>query len=218
VAWTGISGRPSTGGATSSAFTGDAYGAFIERGSNMRFSGDLFEFNQLDGLHIHRYTVGSSVSGSSAVRNSGNGFVVDPASQGTTLDGDLADHNGGDGFLIDSQPLVTGAPASGNAVVPGSGTRAWAALGNVGDGILVEGGTGTVLRADSVCAPLTAIAVRAGAARTILTGDDVHCGERVGLEIGPNASATVVAGNSVVSARIGMLVRSVGTLRADDIT
>ena len=218
VAWTGISGRSSTGGARSSTFTDDAYGAFIERSHNMTFSDDLFEFNQLDGLHIHRYTVDSAVTASSAVRNGGNGFVVDPASQGTIMRGDLAEHNRGDGFLIDSQPLVRGASASGNAVVPGSGTRVEtaAALGNLRDGILVEGGAGTVLRADSICAPLTGIVVRTGAVGTILTGDDVRCGPRVGLEIGPNASGTVVAGNSVVGARIGMLVRNVSTLRADN--
>jgi Right handed beta helix region len=217
VAWTGISGRPSRGGARSSTFTDDTYGAFIERGTTIALSADLFEFNQLDGLHIHRYTVGASVTGSSAVRNGGNGFVVDPASEGTVFAGDLAEHNRGNGFLVDSQPLVRGASASGNAVVAGSGTRIKdsAALRNLRDGILVEGGTGTLLQADSVCTPLTGIAVRTGAAGTILTGNDVRCGPRVGVEIGPNASGTVVAGNTIAGARVALLARSIGTLRAD---
>jgi hypothetical protein len=217
VAWTGISSQPAGGGAWSSTFTGDTYGAFVERGTNVTFSADLFEFNQLDGLHIHRYTVGASVTGSSAVRNGGNGFVVDPASEGTVFADDLAEHNRGNGFLVDSQPLVRGASASGNAVVAGSGTRIedGAALRNLRDGILVEGGTGTLLRADSVCTPLTGIAVRTGAAGTILTGDDVRCGPRVGMEIGPNASGTVLAGNAIAGARVAVLVRSIGTLRAD---
>ena len=56
VAWTGLTGHPSTGGATGSTFTNSTYGAFVDRGQNIAFNSDLFEFNQLDGLHIHRYS------------------------------------------------------------------------------------------------------------------------------------------------------------------
>ena len=57
VAWTGSTGaRPARGGATSSTFTGNAYGAFVSRGNGIAFGDDLFESNELDGLHIHRYS------------------------------------------------------------------------------------------------------------------------------------------------------------------
>jgi hypothetical protein len=69
VAWTGLSGKPSTGGATFSTFIGDTYGVFISRGFGVTFRGDLFEFNALDGLHVHRYSQNSSVIANSAVRN-----------------------------------------------------------------------------------------------------------------------------------------------------
>jgi hypothetical protein len=218
VAWTGVNGQASTGGATSSTFTDDTYGAFVERGSGVRFSGDLFEFNQLDGLHIHRYTTAATVTDSSAVRNGGNGFVVDPATQGTVLRDDVADHNAGNGYLIDGQPLVSGASASGNSVLPGSGTRVSgsAAISNLKTGILLEGGTGTVLLADEVCNHGTGIAVRDGAAGTVVTGSDVRCGERNGLEIGPNASGTMVVGDTIAGARNAMLVRNAGSLEADN--
>src|SRR5262249_4223518 len=93
VAWTGLSTHPSYGGAILSTFTGNTYGAFVTRGHDVRFSGDLFESNQLDGLHFHRGTVGASATYSAAVRNGANGFHVDRATSRTFLQHDLSNHN-----------------------------------------------------------------------------------------------------------------------------
>ena len=166
----------------------------------MRFTDDLFEFNELDGLHIHRNSTGTSVSESSAVRNGGNGFLVDRATNDTVLTSDVAEHNAGDGFLIDGRPLVTGASASGGSVAADTGTYVEhsAAIGNLQSGIVLEGGSGTVLRGDEVCARLTGIAIRDGANNTIVTGNDVRCDPRVALEIGPGAPQSVISGNTLV--------------------
>jgi parallel beta helix pectate lyase-like protein len=217
VAWTGVSGQPSTGGATSSTFTDDTYGAFVARASKVTFASDLFEFNQLDGLHVHRNAIGTAVRGSSSVRNGGNGFLVDRATEGTVLQDDVAEHNSGNGFLVDGRPLVSGASASGNAVTPGSATsvEGSAALDNARTGILVEGGTGTVLKANEVCAALTGIAIRYGSANTVVTGNDVRCSPRTGLSLGPGAPGTVVSGNTISGPRIAMLVRYSGRIEID---
>lgn len=217
VAWTGLTNHPSTGGATSARFTGDTYGAFVTRGYNVRFSADLFESNQVDGLHIHRGTVGVSATWSSAVRNGQDGFHVDRATRRTRLSDDVAQHNGTNGFLVDGRPLVSSASASGSAVAPGSGTHieSSAALGNGGTGILVEGGTRTVLKTDEVCARQTGIAVRYGASGTIVNGNDIRCGPRVGLSVGPTAPTTLLSGNAVSGARIGVLMNSPGRVEID---
>jgi hypothetical protein len=218
VAWTGLATHPSTGGATSATFTGNTYGAFVTRGHNVRFSADLFESNQLDGLHIHRDTVGASATWSSAVRNGQNGFHVDRATQRAVLLDDVSQHNGTNGFLVDGRPLVSTASASGNGVAPGSGTRIEnsAALDNGRTGILIEGGNGTVLKADEVCARRTGIALRYGASNTIVDGNDVRCRPRTGLSIGPTAPATLLSGNAVSGARIGVLVSSSGHVEMDN--
>jgi hypothetical protein len=218
VAWTGLATHPSTGGATSATFTGNTYGAFVTRGHNVRFSADLFESNELDGLHIHRDTVGASATRSSAVRNGQNGFHVDRATQRAVLLDDVSQHNGTNGFLVDGRPLVSTASASGNGVAPGSGTRIEnsAALDNGRTGILIEGGNGTVLKADQVCARRTGIALRYGASNTIVDGNDVRCRPRTGLSIGPTAPATLLSGNAVSGARIGVLVSSSGHVEMDN--
>jgi hypothetical protein len=212
VAWTGLSTHPSYGGAILSTFTGNTYGAFVTRGHNVRFSGDLFESNQLDGLHFHRGTIGSSASYSAAVRNGANGFHVDRATSRTVLQHDLSQHNATNGFLVDGRPLVVSASASGNGVTPGQGTRIEnsAALGNGRTGILIEGGNRTVLKANEVCTTLTGIALRYGASNAIVDANDVRCGSRTGLRIGPQAPGALVYGNAVSGARIAMLVTTPG--------
>jgi hypothetical protein len=218
VAWTGLSTHNSFGAAVATTFTGNTYGAFVTRGHNVRFSADLFESNQLDGLNIHRGAVGASVTFSSAVRNGANGFHVGRATQRTFLQHDVSQHNGTNGFLVDGRPLVSTASASGNGVSPGSGTRIEnsAALSNLRTGILIEGGNGTVLKADQVCARRTGIALRYGASNTIVDGNDVRCRPRTGLSIGPTAPATLLSGNAVSGARIGVLVSSSGHVEMDN--
>ncbi len=218
VAWTGVTGQSSAGGATGSAFTGDTYGAFVARGRDVTFSGDLFEANELDGLHIHRYSVGSRVISSAAARNGGNGFQIDRDTRDTVLRGDLSQHNAVNGFYIDGRPLVSGASASGGSAMPSTGTvlENSAATGNTRTGILIEGGTGTIVRSDEVCAAVTGIALRTGAANAVLTGNDVRCHPRSGLSVGPSAPGTVISGNTLSGARIGIVVRDSGRVTVDN--
>jgi Right handed beta helix region len=218
VAWTGVSGAPSRGGATDSTFTQDIYGAFVSRGQGVTFASDLFEFNSLDGLHIHRYSVGSQVASSSSARNGGNGFLVDRATQNTVLQGDVSQNNATNGYFIDGRPLVSGASASGSSVLPSTGTvlQNSAAAGNGHIGILVEGGSGTVIKADQVCGKTTGIVVRAGASNSVLTGNDIRCAPRSGMSVGPSAPGTIISGNTIASPHIGMLIRTSGPLEVDN--
>jgi hypothetical protein len=218
VAWTGLSTRDSSGGATSTTFTGNTYGAFVSRSQNISFTDDLFESNQLDGLHIHRGTVGASATFSAAVRNGTNGFHVDRDTAGTVLADDVSEHNATNGFLVDGRPLVSTASPSGSGTSAGSGTKIEnsEALHNGRTGILIEGGSGTVLRANEVCAKPTAIALRLGAAGTTVDGNDVRCGPRTGISVGPAAPGTLLYGNAVSGARIAVVVTSAdGTVQID---
>ena len=217
VAWTGVTVESSAGGATDSAFTGDTYGAFVARGRGVTFSGDLFESNELDGLHIHRYSTGSRVVSSAAARNGGNGFQIDRDTRDTVLRGDLAQHNAVNGYYLDGRPLVTGASASGGSAVPSTGTvlENSEATGNARTGVLVEGGSGTIVRSDEVCAAITGIALRTGVTNAVLTGNDVRCHPRSGLSVGPSAPGTVIAGNALTGARMGIVIRDSGRVTVD---
>lgn len=215
VAWTGISSRVSTGSAVSSRFTGNTYGAFVSRSSKVQFTDDLFEANELDGLRLHRNAIGSTVTASAAVRNGGNGFVVSRGATGAVLKGNLALRNQGNGFLLNGQPLVTGASPPGRQAVVSIGTvvQDGEADGNGRTGILVEGGAGTLISNNIVCSPVTGIAIRAGATVTSVIGNEVRCGGRIALSIGPAVTGTTVSGNLLSSARIGLLIRNSAGVR-----
>jgi hypothetical protein len=210
VAWTGINRQPSTGGATSSTFTGNTYGAFVSRADRVAFKDDLFQSNELDGLRLHRAAAGVTVTNSASARNGGNGFNVSRGATSDVLRGDLAIHNAANGFLVNGQPLVGGASPSGNRAAASVGTLVDGsdAVANLRTGILVEGGDGTVVRNSVVSSALTGIAVRTGASNTTLTGDEVLSGGRVALSIGPSVTGTTVAGSTFIGARIGILVRN----------
>jgi hypothetical protein len=218
VAWTGASRASSTGSAVDSAFTGDTYGAFVSRGKGVMFSADRFESNELDGLHIHRYSVGSRVVSSSSARNGGDGFQVDRATRDTLLRGDVSEHNAANGYLIDGRPLVTGASASGGSNVPSSGTvlENSAATGNGRTSLLIEGGTRTVVKLDQFCSSTTAITLKAGVTNSVLTGNYIGCDPRSGISVGPSAPGTVVFGNIVSRPRIGVLIRDSGPVSLYD--
>ncbi|TAN33899.1 hypothetical protein EPN29_04510 [bacterium] len=218
VAWTGISSRASTGSAISSRFMFNTYGAFVSRARGVEFTDDLFEGNELDGLRLHRLTVSSLVSRSASARNAGNGFVVSRGATSNVLKGDLAINNRGNGFLINGLPLVNGASPSGGKAVASMGTvvEDSEAEANARTGILVEGGNGTIVLDNIVCGPVTGIAVRAGAAQTWVVGNDVRCGGRVALSIGPSVTGTTVDGNALSNARIGLLIRNSPGIRIFD--
>ncbi|MGH3230458.1 MAG: right-handed parallel beta-helix repeat-containing protein, partial [Streptosporangiaceae bacterium] len=188
------------------------------RGSGIAFRDDLFEFNELDGLHIHRYSVDSVVVASSASRNGGSGFVVAPSTQATLLQDDVSEHNAGNGYFVNGKPLANGASASGGSVAPGSGTvvKDGAALGNEKIGILVEGGAGTVVEGDQVCSGGTGIAVRDGVTNAVLTGNDIRCSPRSGLSVGPSTPGLMISGNTVVDPRTGVLIRDSGPVELDN--
>ena len=218
VAWTGTSRASSKGSAAESTFTGDTYGAFVSRGLDVTFSADRFESNELDGLHIHRYSMGSQVISSSAARNGGSGFLVDRAATDTLLRGDVSQHNAANGYLFDGRPLVSGASASGGSNVPSSGTvlEGSSATGNAHTSVLIEGGTGTVVKSDQFCSPTTAIALRAGVTNAVLTGNYINCAPRSGVSVGPSASGTVIFGNIVSHPGIGLLIRNSGAVSMYD--
>jgi hypothetical protein len=215
VAWTGSSSVPSTGGAVASAFTANIYGGYVSRTEAVTFTDDVFQSNALDGLRIHRGARHTVASGSATARNGGNGFVVDRGASGTTLTRDLAMNNAGNGFLLDGRALSSGPSVSGMQAISASDTALSGSQAEVNGrtGVVVEGGRGTAVTGTSVCSATTAIAIRGAAAATVLNGNDISCGGRVGLSIGAGVSDVRVTANHIDHARIGVLIRGASGVR-----
>lgn len=209
VAWTGSNQQTSTGSATSSIFEGNAYGAYLSSASKVRFSSDIFESNEADGLRVHRNVSGTTVTSSVAARNGANGFVIGRASSSNTIRGNRSINNTGAGFLVDGRAVVKAFSASGAGTAQSSGTRI---DGNLADsngraGVLVQGGLSTLVTSNTICSPTIGIALRNGATGTHLVGNNVRCGGLVGLEIDKTVAATHIDNNTFAHARIGVLIR-----------
>lgn len=221
AAWTGTRSKPSTGGADSSRFIGDAYGAFLSRTQQATFTNDLFEANEFDGLRVDRNAVSTSVLASTAARNGGNGIAVVRGATGARLAGDQSVNNSGNGYLLDGRPLATGGAASLTpaAVSPtGLVLARSSANANGRAGIAVRGGVRTVLDGNRVCGPTTAIAVHSGATGTVVTANDINCPSHTALSIGANVIGTTIGGNRLADARIGVLIRDSSGVRLIDNT
>jgi hypothetical protein len=80
----------------------------------------------------------------------------------------------------------------------------------------MEGGAGTIISKNIVCGAVTGIAVRAGATDTMVVGNEVRCGGRIALAIGPAVTGTTVAANTLSNARIGLLIRNSAGVRIMD--
>jgi hypothetical protein len=217
VAWTGLTNKPSSGGATKTTFTSETYGAFVSRGMGVTFRDDLFEYNEVDGLHVHRFSVNTQAISSAAVRNGANGFSVSPSTAGTLFEDDISQHNTRDGFHINGRPLATGASAGGGSTAPGANTDVEysSSLHNGKIGILVEGGLDTVVKGDQICGGSSGIEVKDGAANAVVTGNTISCSPRSGIELGPATPDAVLSGNAINGARTGILIASSGTVQLD---
>jgi len=50
----------------------------------------------------------------------------------------------------------------------------------------------------------------------VLTGNDIRCNPRTGFSVGPAAPGTMISGNAVAGARMGILVRNSGAVQLDN--
>src|SRR5262249_28477865 len=127
-------------------------------------------------------------------------------------------HNAANGYLFDGRPLVSGASASGGSNVPSSGTvlENSSATGNAHTSVLIEGGTGTVVKSNQFCSPTTAIALPTGVTDAVVTGNYLDCDPRSGISVGPSAPGTVIFGNIVTHPSIGLLIRNSGSVSMYD--
>jgi hypothetical protein len=123
VAWTGGSSGPAQGHITGSTFEGNHYGVFASEARGLTVAGSRFTANAVDGLTLHRRTVGTSVQSSTASANGRNGISADQGSEDVTLTDVTAAANADYGVYFSGSPLSDG-PSAGGASLRAYGTVA----------------------------------------------------------------------------------------------
>ena len=183
VAWTGLSNLPSSGGAASRRSPARRT-ARSSRGPTGALPDDLFEFNQVDGLHVHRLSADTKVVGSAAVRNGADGFSVSPATYNTTFLGTISPRTtAGNGFQVNGRPLATARPPPA-VPSPRAPTRPLSTAPpqeredrHPGRRRPVDGRQGR-----SGVRRYQRLEVRHGSSDAVVTGDTIGCSPRSGIE------------------------------------
>ncbi|TQN37928.1 parallel beta helix pectate lyase-like protein [Blastococcus colisei] len=142
VALTGGSSGPSSGTIIDSSFEDGHYGLFASEAEDLEVSGSRFTANAVDGLALHRHTVGTSVIDSLVNENGRHGIAADQASEEVALTDVTASGNTEYGVYFSGSPLSDG-PSAG-----GASLRAYGDLAITG-GQLRDNGKGGVRVVDA---------------------------------------------------------------------
>jgi hypothetical protein len=134
VAWTGSARTEATGSIIGSSFRANHYGAFASRGEGLSIADAAFTANAVDGLALHRRTVGTTIRASTASGNLRHGFSADQGSESVAFTGVSAAHNAAYGIYFD------GAPLSGGQSAGGASLRTYGEISIVG-GLLRDNGS-----------------------------------------------------------------------------
>lgn len=212
VAWTGSKGEPSTGGAATSVFRENVYGAYISGSEGVQMIDVRLEDNERSGLAVHRDALTTLVSGVTSSRNHGDGMTIDRASGSRVMRSTVTD-NTGDGISLDGRGLGIVATATGVQVnqIKDTLIEENKVSGNGRYGIRVVGGENTVVRANEVTGSEIGIVVKSGANGTELQRNTVTGASEASVQIGPDARRTAVIDNTLADAPRGIVVQDATT-------
>jgi hypothetical protein len=217
VAWTGSSGTVATGSIVASTFAGNQYGVFASRAKDLSVTGSSFTANTVDGLALHRGTVGTTIRSSSASGNGRHGFSVDKGSESAVFTDVTAAGNAAFGIFFDGRPLSRGGSpggaslrAYGNVQIVGGVLR-----DNGNAGLRVVGGHDVSVSGTRVMDNHDGIALTDTAAPTTVQNVVVTGRHRLGISVTGGQAA--VAGNRVTGARTAIRVRDAAVAVRDNV-
>lgn len=219
VAWTGSTGEPGTGSATATTVGRSHYGMFTSRVTDLVISGGAVRHNEVDGLLVHRESVGVTVRDLEATGNARHGVAVSAGTQRITLGGITSTRNAGAGVRIDGAPLAASASAGGASTEPGRGfTVEGSSITDNGEvGLLASAAAGLVLRDNAVTGSPDGIVVRGATAGPQLV-DNLVDADGFGIAVRDGVTGAQVTGNRVGPALIAVQVSdAVAALRANTV-
>jgi hypothetical protein len=113
IAWTGSPRAAASGTVAHSTFAGNYYGVFASGSRELKVTDSAFVDNTVDGLALHRRSVGTVVTGGRATGNGRYGVSADLGSEGLRItDADLS-RNADSGLFFSGAPFAVGPSAGG---------------------------------------------------------------------------------------------------------
>ena len=220
LAWTGSSSAPATGSMADAVVSSGHYGVFSSRTDGLVISDCTLRDNDLDGLLVHRGTIGLTARNVISSQNGRDGVAIVHGAEQITVTGSTASRNAGDGFRVDGSPLAGEATAGGASTARGSDYTMdrSTSIDNAGTGILTVSADKVVITGNRVGGSADGIVVRGPATDARISGNTV---DAVGFAIAVRNGVTgaVMRDNTVRSSAIGLHVTdSVADLGANTVT
>ncbi len=156
VAWKGVSvgGEKQfvSGTAKSSLFAGNFFGAYTFEAEGMAFVGNVFRDNVRYGFDPHDFSNNFVVEHNVASNNGSHGIIFSRGCEGNIIRFNTSIGNAGHGIMIDDGKHIPGSPDPRYAQpVPSSNNViAMNTLISNNDGVVIEGGTGNVVRSNLI--------------------------------------------------------------------
>lgn len=161
---------PARGNVEHSIFHNNWFGAFTWEARGMQWTGNTFADNMAYGFDPHDFSSGFSVVHNVARGNGRHGFIFSRGCNGNLLDSNVSYNNRGHGFMIDdgrsenSEARSAGMSPSNDNVI--SNNRAY---DNDGSGVEIEGGSGNLVRGNSLERNHVGVRLKNGASASVVS-------------------------------------------------
>jgi hypothetical protein len=207
VAWTGSQTEPSTGRALRTVVRHSHYGMFAARTTDLTIDSGSVRDNELDGLLVHRSSVGVTVRRLEATGNGRNGVTVSAGASRVVLSELSVRSNAVAGVRIDGTPRADPAAPPGTVPDPGrTFTLEHSVLdGNREAGIVADTAAELAVLDNSVAGSPDGIVLRGAGPRQEVRGNTVEA-SGFGIAVRDGATDTRLIGNTVRTATIAMQV------------
>jgi parallel beta-helix repeat protein len=199
VAWRGADHAPgtppipTTGTVSNSVLHDNWFGAYTFEAERMLWRSNTFANNGAYGFDPHDLSNYFTVEHNVAYGNGRHGFIFSRGCQGNVLRNNLAYANRGHGFMIDDGPSE-----DATAVLPSNNNRLVAnrAHDNDGSGIEIEGGTGTLIRNNTLERNHVGVRVKDGASAVVESNQILH-NNLAGVDVLDGAGRVRITGNDI---------------------
>lgn len=198
----------------------DAFGLFVSGANGVVVSDSTFTANELGGVVFHRYVSNGVIVRTVSSENVGDGFSIDRATTGITVSESTALKNTGNGFTFDGRPLAQG-PSAVGAPLRAYGNNSLSnsrAEDNGRFGVELLGGTNLSVSNTFAAGHDMGIVVNGPATRVSITANTVRGSNRHGIALVNSVTDSTVTGNVVDGASTGVYLRdSTGEVRGNTV-
>jgi parallel beta-helix repeat protein len=192
--------------------TDDAFGLFVSSAEGVAVSHVNVGHSLVDGIVFHRDVTNSTITNTVSSHNAVDGVILTRATSGVELTTVTAQHNGRNGITIEGGALAQGPNATGVSVSTygNNGVTNSNASGNAHYGIAIVGGTNMRVIGNTASHDISGIVVSNAATATSVRNNLVQFSSKQGIALRSAGTNTLVQGNTIDSADIGIYARDAG--------